>query len=131
MQKNLGAADRILRFIFGLVLFYAGWFWMDNFILKAVFLFFGAVGVIGSLIGYCSLYHALHLNTTRASKHPLYFFSWFAFLCGFVAYLIGWAGLLQGATIVVPTEFWFYDAVAAGIFGLFFLKIYMLERSKR
>ncbi len=131
MQKNLGAGDRILRFIFGAALLYAGWFWMENIFLRAAFLFFGAVGVIESLIGYCGLYHALHLNTTKSSRHPLYFLSWFAFLCGGVAYLIGWAGLLQGTTILIPTEFWFYDAVAAGIFGLFFLKVYMLEGSKR
>ncbi len=131
MQKNLGAGDRILRFIFGLVLLFAGWFWMENIFLKAAFLFFGAVGVIESLLGYCGLYHALHINTLKSSKHPLYVLSWFFFLCGLVAYLIGWAGLIQGTMILVPAEFWFYDAMAAGIFGLFLLNVYKLEGNKK
>lgn len=131
MQKNIGARDRILRFIFGGSLLFVGWFLIENIFLRAAFLFFGAVGVIGSLVGYCGLYQMLHLNTLKSIKHPLYFLSWFAFLCGLTAYLIGWAGLLQEKTILFPMEFWFYDAIAAGIFGLFFLKVYMLEGSRK
>lgn len=130
MQKNLGTGDRILRFIFGAVLLYAGWLWMENIFLKAAFLFFGAVGVIESLLGYCGLYRVLHLNTLKSIRHPLYFLSWFFFLCGVAAYLIGWAGLLQGTTLLIPAEFWFYDAMAAGIFGLFLLKVYKLKGNK-
>jgi len=42
--------------------------------------------------------------------------------CGLIAYLIGWIALFSKSVIWgITTEFWFYDAIAAGIFGLFFL----------
>ena len=58
--------------------------------------------------------------------------AWVSIACGLAAYFVGWTALMIGSTILVPTEFWFYDAVAAGIFGIFFL-IYAVhsEQAKR
>ena len=48
--------------------------------------------------------------------------AWISIFCGLVTYLIGWSALLLSATIWgIATEFWFYDAIASGIFGVFFL----------
>lgn len=55
-------------------------------------------------------------------KTPWQFLAWISVVCGIIAYFIGWIALLsQSVAWGIPTEFWFYDAVAAGIFGLFFL----------
>lgn len=57
-------------------------------------------------------------------------FAWISIVCGLLAYLVGWIALFSGDVIWnVPTEFWFYDSVAAGIFGLFFL-IYSVHSKK-
>ena len=48
--------------------------------------------------------------------------AWIFVVCGLLAYIVGWAALLTKTTIWnMPTEFWFYDAMSTGIFGLFFL----------
>jgi uncharacterized membrane protein YphA (DoxX/SURF4 family) len=48
--------------------------------------------------------------------------AWISVACGLFAYLTGWAALFTKSVFWgIPTQFWFYDAVAAGIFGLFFL----------
>ena len=48
-------------------------------------------------------------------------FAWISIICGLATYLIGWLALLTKSVLVgIPTEFWFYDAIAAGIFALFF-----------
>ncbi len=48
--------------------------------------------------------------------------AWISIACGLIAYSIGWIALVKKSIIWgIPNEFWFYDAVAAGIFGLFFL----------
>ncbi len=49
-------------------------------------------------------------------------FAWISIACGLLAYFIGWTALFTKSVFwSIPTEFWFYDAVAAGIFGIFFL----------
>ncbi len=48
-------------------------------------------------------------------------FAWLAAICGLVTYLVGWLALIQKSAIWIPTEFWFYDAIAAGVFAVFFL----------
>ncbi|MBS3116551.1 hypothetical protein J4421_03050 [Candidatus Woesearchaeota archaeon] len=49
-------------------------------------------------------------------------FAQISIVCALLTYSIGWGALLSSATIWgIETEFWFYDAVAAGIFGVFFL----------
>ncbi len=51
--------------------------------------------------------------------------------CGVIAYFVGWFALLSQATIgSISTEFWFYDAMASGLFGLFFL-IYGVHGAKK
>jgi hypothetical protein len=50
------------------------------------------------------------------------FLAWISIACGLGAYSIGWIALFaRSAVWGIPTEFWFYDSIAAGIFGLFFL----------
>jgi len=48
--------------------------------------------------------------------------AWISIICGLAAYFTGWIALVAKTMIwSISTEFWFYDAIAAGIFGLFFL----------
>lgn len=59
------------------------------------------------------------------------FLAWLSMACGLIAYFIGWTALVSRTVIWgIPTEFWFYDSIAAGIFGLFFL-IYGVHSCKR
>jgi hypothetical protein len=49
-------------------------------------------------------------------------FAWISIICGLLAYSVGWIALMKGSLIWnISTEFWFYDAISAGIFGLFFI----------
>ncbi len=58
-------------------------------------------------------------------------FAWLSIICALAAYVIGWAALIAKSVIFgIPTEFWFYDAVAAGIFAVFFT-IYGAHGSNR
>lgn len=57
--------------------------------------------------------------------------AWISIICGLITYLIGWVVLFSRSVIWgIPVEFWFYDAIAAGIFGLFFL-IYAAHSGKK
>ncbi len=50
------------------------------------------------------------------------FFAWLSIACGLVAYFIGWAGLVGDTAVAnIPTQFWFYNSIATGVFGIFFL----------
>lgn len=56
--------------------------------------------------------------------------AWLSIICGLITYLIGWIALLTGTTYLnIPNEFWFYDAIAAGLFAVFFL-IYSVHSKK-
>jgi len=56
--------------------------------------------------------------------------AWIFIACGLIAYSIGWVALLTKSVFRnIPTEFWFYDAVATGIFGIFFF-IYAVRSNK-
>ena len=49
-------------------------------------------------------------------------FAWISIACGLLGYGTGWIALFSKRVLWnIPTEFWFYDAVAAGIFALFFV----------
>lgn len=63
MNKNLGTFDRVMRFVFSIVLFYFGIFYFYNFILKIVLAIFGLLMIIESLISYCYLYQLFGINT--------------------------------------------------------------------
>lgn len=41
--------------------------------------------------------------------------------CGLGAFFIGWASHILGKTLWLSTEFWFYDAIASGVFAILFL----------
>lgn len=50
------------------------------------------------------------------------FWAWLSVICGLTAYSIGWYALFAKATVWgIATEFFFYDAIAAAMFGVFFL----------
>ncbi|MEK6938964.1 MAG: hypothetical protein AABX04_08045 [Nanoarchaeota archaeon] len=54
--------------------------------------------------------------------------AWVSMGCGLATYFIAWIAIMMGTTFFsIPTEFWFYDAISAGIFGLFFLKLYGMK----
>ena len=56
--------------------------------------------------------------------------AWISMICGLLAYGVGWIELLSNITIWnIQTQFWFYDAIAAGIFALFFV-IYGVHSAK-
>ena len=65
MKKNLGAADRILRGIFGVLALYLGIVIVTNSLLKVLFMIFGLFGVVESIIGYCHLYTWAGINTNK------------------------------------------------------------------
>ena len=59
------------------------------------------------------------------------FWAWISIACGLLAYLTGWYALLTKTNVLgVSTEFYFYDSIAAGIFGFFFL-IYSIHYGKK
>ncbi len=48
--------------------------------------------------------------------------AWIGLVCGLVSYFAGWAALFTKAVLWgIPTEFWFYDAIASWVFAVFFL----------
>jgi hypothetical protein len=59
------------------------------------------------------------------------FWAWISIACGATAYLAGWYALLAKTIVLgIPTEFFFYDAIAAAMFGVFFL-IYSIHYGKK
>lgn len=59
------------------------------------------------------------------------FFAWLSIICGLAAYFIGWAALVsQTAVWGIKTDFYFFDAIAAGLFGVFFL-LYAVHYGKK
>ncbi|MEK6845893.1 MAG: hypothetical protein AABY26_03985 [Nanoarchaeota archaeon] len=49
-------------------------------------------------------------------------FAWISMSCGLLGYGTGWVALLNNGTFWnIPAQFGFYDAIAAGIFALFFV----------
>lgn len=49
-------------------------------------------------------------------------FAWISIICAVVAYVIGWVALIaKNILFGIPTEFWFYDAIAASMFAVFFI----------
>lgn len=56
--------------------------------------------------------------------------AWISIACGLLAYLVGWVALFTHSIFWgIPNEFWFYDSIATGIFGLFFI-IYSVHSKK-
>lgn len=57
--------------------------------------------------------------------------AWISIICGLLAYGMGWIALFSNTVFWnIQTQFWFYDAIAAGIFGLFFV-IYGAHSAKK
>ena len=68
MKKNIGSADRIIRFLLAAVfayLYFAGIFTGTFGIILVVL---GAIFVITSLVSFCPLYALVGLNTCPAKK---------------------------------------------------------------
>ncbi len=56
--------------------------------------------------------------------------AWISLICALITYSIGWIALLNKTTLWgISNEFWFYDAISAGIFGLFFLIYYVHSKN--
>jgi len=64
MEKNIGRVDRIIRFVFGAVLFYLV-FTINNKLLMILFIIFGAILILESFIGFCGLYSLFKINTKK------------------------------------------------------------------
>ena len=65
MSKNLGAIDRVIRFIIGLVLLYGGYYFGISTIVGIVLVILGAISFIESLVGFCLIYKILGISTTK------------------------------------------------------------------
>jgi hypothetical protein len=63
--QNVGATDRAIRVIGGLILLYLGIF--TGVVIPDVFVVVGAVALITGAVGYCPLYAVLKVST---AKHP-------------------------------------------------------------
>ncbi len=122
MKENIGKKDRGVRFVAGVLLLGAGLFLFSNRAVQAVSVLLGAIALVEAIIARCYLYRLLGINTCQKDKTRLWnVVAWLFVLCGLAAYSIGWTALLNSTTYWVPTEYWFYDALAAGVFALFFL----------
>ena len=67
MKKNLGTADRIVRFIAGIVWIYLGYFVFSNSALRILSIVIGLISIVESFISYCGIYKLLNINTFK--KH--------------------------------------------------------------
>lgn len=121
MNKNIGFLDRVVRLLGGALLLALGLFVIPNNIVRGVAIVLGLIAVLESFIGYCYLYQLLEIDTCLENKKRLWkVIAWVFALCGMAAYVTGWLALMKENTLWVPTEFWFYDALVAGIFAVFF-----------
>lgn len=66
------------------------------------------------------------------TMRPLWkWLAWISVICGLTAYAVGWIALFVKATFWgIPNEFWFYDAIASFMLGVFFL-VYAVHSVKR
>jgi hypothetical protein len=65
MNKNVGAIDRVIRFIIGLVLLYGGYYFGISTIVGIVLIVLGAISFIESLIGFCLIYKIFGISTAK------------------------------------------------------------------
>ncbi|MBI4439502.1 DUF2892 domain-containing protein [Candidatus Woesearchaeota archaeon] len=68
MDKNVGNADRIIRFVGGIALLAIALLVAENAILKVLLVIFGAIGVIEGIVGWCGLYKMFGINTMRRGR---------------------------------------------------------------
>ncbi len=131
MKQNIGVIDRVIRFIGGLLFVILGLLAIPNRIVQVTFFVLGAIGVLESFFGYCYLYKILGIDTCQKDKRILWkVLAWVFALCGMAAYLTGWVALMNNTSYWVPTEYWFYDAIAAGVFAVF-LSSYAYHQEER
>ncbi len=121
MKQNIGVTDRVIRFVGGILLILLGLLAIPNAIVRGIAIVLGAIGVMESFLGYCYLYKMLGIDTCQKDKRRLWkVVAWVFALCGIVAYVTGWIALMNETIYWVATEYWFYDAITAGIFAVFF-----------
>lgn len=67
--------------------------------------------------------YLMYLFMIRCEMKTLWkIIAWISIVCGLASYFMAWAAIFTGSVLWgVPTEFWFYDAIAAWIFAIFFL----------
>ncbi len=68
MEKNIGTADRIARFVIGIILVYLGYFAFGNNLLKILAIILGLISIAESIISYCGIYHLFNINTYKKQK---------------------------------------------------------------
>ena len=68
MQKNMGSADKIIRYILAAVFFYLYFTGAVTGIIGIILLILGIAFVLTSLIGFCGLYKILGISTCPAPK---------------------------------------------------------------
>ncbi len=68
MKKNVGAIDRVIRIILGLIFVYLGGVAMGA--LSVIFYIVAVILLLTGLFGMCPLYSALKMNTNKKSGMP-------------------------------------------------------------
>ena len=61
-EKNVGAVDRVIRIILGIILIYVGWGWLHG-IPKGIVYLIGLILIVTGILGTCLLYSLLGTNT--------------------------------------------------------------------
>ncbi len=64
MKENVGTVDRSLRVVFGLAIFFVGWFGSGG-ALSAVLMIVGAVLTATGLVSSCPIYSILGIDTVE------------------------------------------------------------------
>ncbi|MBK6878060.1 MAG: DUF2892 domain-containing protein [Ignavibacteria bacterium] len=68
MQKNMGSADKIIRYILAAVFFYLYFTGAVTGSIGIILLILGIAFVVTSLVGFCGLYKILGISTCPAPK---------------------------------------------------------------
>ena len=64
MERNIGNADRVVRFIIGLILLYVA-IAIDNKIVIILASMLAGISLVESYTGFCGIYKMLKINTNK------------------------------------------------------------------
>lgn len=65
MKCNVGGADRIIRFLIGVILILAGWYMLEG-NARTLAIVIGAVVIFTALVRRCLLYYPLGISTCKS-----------------------------------------------------------------
>ncbi len=68
MSKNVGAIDRVIRIIVGLVLLYGGYYFGISTIVGIILIVLGAISIIDAITGFCLIYKILGISTAKSKN---------------------------------------------------------------